>query len=222
MKQMTGACCVAAALLSGCAITQEEVVQAERGQDVEHWFQVVPRKPDVAAYPGLPEHVLTVPRTNRDYITVKVLNYPKERKFMEVQYTREKKPILPVATVAPLPPPTMSPAPEVVVQFGFDSARLNGSARKQLDAFLKRLSEAGTGVSLMVDAHTDSAGTDEYNQKLSGRRAAAVKQYLVEKGLANKSIALRGHGEAEPVANNEAEDGRAKNRRAEVHIDGSK
>jgi outer membrane protein OmpA-like peptidoglycan-associated protein len=73
-------------------------------------------------------------------------------------------------------------------------------------------------VSIKVIGHTDSKGSDAYNQALSERRASSVAAYLLGMGLAPDKLTSEGGGESEPVADNETEEGRAKNRRVELHI----
>jgi len=70
--------------------------------------------------------------------------------------------------------------------------------------------------------HTDSAGTDVYNQKLSVARSEAVKAYLVGKGIEKNRVYTEGKGEKQPVADNKTSDGRAKNRRVEIEVVGTK
>lgn len=99
--------------------------------------------------------------------------------------------------------------------FEFDSAKLRGGAIKQLDevmGFASKYQDA----QLEVAGHTDSIGTQEYNQRLSERRAESVKAYLVDKGVAAARITTKGYGEAKPVADNKTAEGRAQNRRVEV------
>jgi OOP family OmpA-OmpF porin len=69
-----------------------------------------------------------------------------------------------------------------------------------------------------VEGHTDSIGSNQYNQKLSERRANAVRQYLIEKGIASSRIQVIGYGEERPIADNKTAEGRAKNRRAEFQV----
>jgi OOP family OmpA-OmpF porin len=71
-------------------------------------------------------------------------------------------------------------------------------------------------VRVEVAGHTDSIGTEEYNEDLSYRRARAVKDYLVSEGVAADRMDVRGFGESRPIADNASEDGRAKNRRVEL------
>ena len=70
--------------------------------------------------------------------------------------------------------------------------------------------------------HTDSIGSDAYNQKLSVRRAESVKAYLVSKGIEPNRVYTEGKGEKQPVASNKTKDGRQKNRRVEIEIIGTR
>jgi len=72
---------------------------------------------------------------------------------------------------------------------------------------------------VQIQGHTDSSGDDKYNQQLSEKRAAAVKALLVARGVQEKQIIVTGFGESKPIADNATADGRAKNRRVELHID---
>ena len=73
-------------------------------------------------------------------------------------------------------------------------------------------------VSIKVIGHTDSVGSDTYNQALSERRASSVAAYLLSQGLAPNKLTSEGKGQSQPVAANETEEGRAKNRRVELHV----
>jgi OOP family OmpA-OmpF porin len=73
-----------------------------------------------------------------------------------------------------------------------------------------------------VEGHTDSIGTQRYNQKLSERRADAVKAYLVQQGLSPAVIVTESFGEDKPIATNKTREGRAQNRRVEVELLGSR
>ena len=70
--------------------------------------------------------------------------------------------------------------------------------------------------------HTDSTGPEAYNQGLSVRRAEAVKAYLVSKGIEANRVYTEGKGEKQPVADNRTRDGRAKNRRVEIEVVGTR
>ena len=69
---------------------------------------------------------------------------------------------------------------------------------------------------VIIEGHTDSVGSDEYNMELSGRRAGAVSKYLVSKGIDSTRLQAKGLGETQPIASNDTEEGRAKNRRVEL------
>jgi outer membrane protein OmpA-like peptidoglycan-associated protein len=73
---------------------------------------------------------------------------------------------------------------------------------------------------LQVEGHTDAVGTDEYNQSLSERRASAVRDYLVQQGIAANSVDARGFGKTQPIATNETAEGRQQNRRVELVLSG--
>jgi len=110
---------------------------------------------------------------------------------------------------------TLSDAGNVL--FAFDKSDLTPAAKSQLDALMDKLRNADV-VSIKVIGHTDSKGTDAYNQALSERRASSVAAYLLSQGLAPEKLTSEGRGEREPVADNETEEGRAQNRRVELHI----
>ncbi len=75
---------------------------------------------------------------------------------------------------------------------------------------------------IIAVGHTDSIGTDAYNQRLSVRRAEAVKAYLVSKGIEKNRVYTEGKGEKQPVADNKTAEGRAKNRRVEIEVVGTR
>jgi OmpA-OmpF porin, OOP family len=101
--------------------------------------------------------------------------------------------------------------------FDFDSAKLKPRMMKQLDAFAAEVQASPGNERLTIVGHTDSIGTDAYNQKLSERRAQAVADYLATKGVAKETMTVTGKGESQPVADNKTSEGRAKNRRVEIH-----
>ena len=105
------------------------------------------------------------------------------------------------------------------VHFEFDSARLTGADKERLNTIATRLKQEAASARLSVTGHTDSVGSDSYNQKLSERRAHSVTDYLVESGVPRSSfISVVGAGETQPVADNATADGRAMNRRTEIKI----
>jgi outer membrane protein OmpA-like peptidoglycan-associated protein len=110
---------------------------------------------------------------------------------------------------------TLSDAGDVL--FAFNQSDLTPAAQSQLDSVMGKLQDADV-VSIKVVGHTDSIGSDAYNQGLSQRRANSVADYLLSQGVAPGKVSSEGRGESQPVADNETEEGRAKNRRVELHI----
>ena len=104
--------------------------------------------------------------------------------------------------------------------FAFDSAELTAEGKTALQALGDDIRAKGaTLVDVDIVGHTDSMGPEEYNQQLSLRRAAAIKEFLVqEKGVDASIIDVSGMGESQPVADNATAEGRAKNRRVEVSV----
>ena len=105
--------------------------------------------------------------------------------------------------------------------FDFDKAIVKPEGRKLLDQVVGR-AQAINLETIIAIGHTDSIGSDAYNQALSVRRAEAVKAYLVTKGVAANRITASGKGKSNPVADNRTAAGRAQNRRVDVEIIGSK
>jgi outer membrane protein OmpA-like peptidoglycan-associated protein len=105
------------------------------------------------------------------------------------------------------------------VLFDFDEAQLGEGAPAVLDRLLAGIRRRA-GARVTVEGHTDDQGDAEYNRALSERRAGAVAEYLVSKGVARELITVKGHGEERPVAPNDSEENRRKNRRVEVLIRG--
>jgi OOP family OmpA-OmpF porin len=119
----------------------------------------------------------------------------------------------------PPPPPPPPPAPLEVLtgnHFAFNSATLTPGAIAELSDTLSSL-QSDPELRIRIDGHTDSVGSDAYNLRLSQRRADSVKHYLVGEGISGSRIETRGFGESSPVADNDTEAGRARNRRVEVH-----
>ena len=105
---------------------------------------------------------------------------------------------------------------EKIVYFAFDNSNINIQAEKVLDEVSKLTGNSNYTIS--IEGHGDHIGTAEYNHKLSLERAEAVKNYLISKGLSEASITTKGEGEANPIASNDTEAGRALNRRAKLTI----
>ena len=107
--------------------------------------------------------------------------------------------------------------PDNVFTFDFDSAELKPKNRELLSRIAGILL-ASNGYGLSVFGHTDDVGTADYNQKLSLRRAAAVRDYLVEAGIKPGIVTTRGYGKTSPVVPGTTEAARAKNRRVEIAL----
>jgi OmpA-OmpF porin, OOP family len=131
----------------------------------------------------------------------------------------------PVAPGTP-PPPPPAPTSEKVsfaadALFDFDKAILKAEGKAKMDDMVSKMKGINLEVIIAV-GHTDSIGTDEYNQKLSIRRAEAVKAYLQGKGIEANRIYTEGKGEKQPVADNKSAAGRAQNRRVEIEVVGTR
>jgi outer membrane protein OmpA-like peptidoglycan-associated protein len=103
--------------------------------------------------------------------------------------------------------------------FSFDTGRadIKPNMRPILDQFASGLS-GQPNTEVRIIGHTDSTGSDELNNRLSVDRAQATKNYLVSRGVSSNQIAVAGHGEREPVADNNSDAGRARNRRVEIFL----
>lgn len=130
----------------------------------------------------------------------------------------------PAAPVVPVVPP--APVSEKVTFAAdafFDVAKsvLKPDARAKLDDLVAKTKDVNLEVIIAV-GHTDSDGSDAYNQKLSVSRAESVKKYLVSKGIEANRVYSEGKGEKQPVADNKTRDGKAKNRRVEIEVVGTR
>ena len=132
----------------------------------------------------------------------------------------------PEAKAAPAPAPAQAPVASKVTYaadafFDFDKSVLKPAGKAKLDDLVSKVKGINLEVIIAV-GHTDSVGTDAYNQKLSVRRAEAVKAYLVTKGIEKNRIYTEGKGEKQPIADNATKEGRAKNRRVEIEVVGTR
>ena len=98
---------------------------------------------------------------------------------------------------------------------------LKAEGKAKLDDLTSKVKGINLEVIIAV-GHTDSIGSDAYNQKLSVRRSEAVKAYLVSKGIEKNRVYTEGKGEKQPVADNKTTEGRAKNRRVEIEVVGTR
>jgi outer membrane protein OmpA-like peptidoglycan-associated protein len=103
------------------------------------------------------------------------------------------------------------------IQFEFDKADITPESNATLDLVAQVL-RSDEHLKLMIFAHCDAIGTDEYNLDLSQRRAKSVSDYLASKGVHPPSMRHRGFGASKPIADNATDEGRAKNRRVEFYI----
>ncbi len=140
------------------------------------------------------------------------------------------KPPAPAPVSAPVPAPKpVPPAPAVATKvtyaadafFDFDKAVLKPEGKAKLDDLTGKIKGINLEVIIAV-GHTDSVGSDAYNQKLSIKRSEAVKAYLVSKGIEKNRVYTEGKGEKQPVADNKTAEGRAKNRRVEIEVVGTR
>ena len=130
---------------------------------------------------------------------------------------------VPVAEPAPAPAPAPSSVPrekevvdtyELVVEFDFDKSDIRSVYQPQFDEIAAILKESPE-ISMTIEGHTDSIGTEDYNQGLSERRADAVKaKFVQDYGITANRISTIGYGETRPIADNKTSEGRQRNRRA--------
>lgn len=103
------------------------------------------------------------------------------------------------------------------VNFEFNKATLTADAKGVLNDVAKGL-VSQKDLRVEIAGHTDSKGSDSYNLNLSNGRAASVKSYLISQGVAPSQLVSKGYGEAQPVATNDTDAGRAQNRRVEFRV----
>lgn len=130
------------------------------------------------------------------------------------------------AAATPAPAPTPAAASSKVTYaadtfFDFNKSVIKPEAKAKLDDLVDKIKAINLEVIIAV-GHTDSVGSDDYNQKLSMRRSNAVKAYLISKGVDKTRIYTEGKGEKQPVADNGTKEGRAKNRRVEIEVVGAR
>jgi OOP family OmpA-OmpF porin len=127
-----------------------------------------------------------------------------------------KEPPPPPAAQAPPPPPPPKKMVELHgPQFDFNKSALKPDGKKKVDVAVQTMKDEPS-LKVSVEGHTDSIGSDAYNQKLSERRAQVVKDYMVSQGVSSSRITARGYGKTKPIADNKTAEGRAENRRVEI------
>ena len=115
------------------------------------------------------------------------------------------------------------PKIDLEIRFDYNSAEISKTSLPAVQELGKALSDANLrGSTFVIAGHTDAIGGDPYNQKLSVRRAESVKAYLVTKGIEPNRIYTEGKGKKQPVADNKTNEGRAKNRRVEIEVVGTR
>ncbi|MEL0167126.1 MAG: OmpA family protein [Pseudomonadaceae bacterium] len=133
----------------------------------------------------------------------------------------------PVAEPAPLPAPIPAPEPapemqsvrvELDVLFDFDKDTIRPEYRQDIQS-LAEFMKTYPSVTTTVEGHTDSVGSDSYNQNLSERRANAVREALISEGVDGSRVSSVGYGEARPIADNGTDEGRSMNRRVEAEVE---
>jgi len=130
----------------------------------------------------------------------------------------EKEAPPPPPAPAPPPPPPAKAEPLVTLhgpQFDFNKATLKPAGKEMVDGAVTVMKDKPS-MKVSVEGHTDSIGSEAYNQRLSERRAQAVRDYMIENGISPGRIATRGFGKSRPVASNKTAEGRAQNRRVEI------
>lgn len=134
-------------------------------------------------------------------------------------------PVVVPPVAAPVAPPAPPAATKVTYAadafFDFDKSVIKPEGKAKLDDLIGKIKDINLEVIIAV-GHTDSVGSDSYNQKLSVRRSEAVKAYLVSKGIEKNRVYTEGKGEKQPVADNKTAEGRAKNRRVEIEVVGTR
>lgn len=103
------------------------------------------------------------------------------------------------------------------ILFQYGKTDLSKNSKQTLDKAVELLNQTPNR-RLVIEGHTDSAGSDEFNLELSEKRAKAVYDYMMKQGLNIKEVTYKGHGEARPIADNNTKEGRQANRRVEFRI----
>lgn len=103
------------------------------------------------------------------------------------------------------------------ILFDYDSSALRAASRTTLNELAENFSQYPDN-QIIVEGHTDSTGSDAYNQRLSEQRAGNVADYLIGQGVPSRNVVVYGYGESDPKSSNDTAEGRQLNRRVEIHI----
>jgi len=147
---------------------------------------------------------------------------------------QDQTPVAVMGTLpAPPPPPAPEPEPEPPprvelkedkieihekVQFEYNSANILEVSHSLLNEVADVIKKTPRIKKIQVEGHASSDGSDDYNLRLSDKRAKAVRTYLIAQGVAKEKLVAKGYGETKPIADNATEAGREKNRRVEFNI----
>lgn len=164
------------------------------------------------------QHVRNVSMAEYNYVPVPVVEQPKPEVKPEPVAVKPE----PVA-VKPQPKPEPKPEPVINfsfenIQFKFDSDQLTEEALVIVDNLVNTLKNYKGWSKLQMNGHTDYVGTNAYNQDLSERRVATVKKYLVDNGIPEAKLSVKGFGEEQPKTTNDTKEGRYINRRVEFEV----
>ncbi len=147
------------------------------------------------------------------------------------------KPVVVPPAPTPPPAPVYVPEPEPVVEvaptvermtisgqalFDTNSDNLTANGKAAIDNVVEELRTFDKVRSISITGHTDSRGTESYNQDLSERRAASVQAYMASRGVNPALLSSSGMGELDPVGDNNTKEGRQDNRRVDIDVDGSR
>lgn len=185
---------------------------------------------------------LSIPTTFNDELVGVGLQLPLGARPRQAEVQEPPVAVVPVEQAPPPPPPPPSPPPCVTpeagqaislqgcksgdkiilhgVNFDFNKATLTVNAKAILDQVAAELKKY-PAIDVELGGYTDGKGGDAYNLRLSDRRAASVKAYLVQAGVEAKRMSSKGYGKADPVADNSTDEGRELNRRVELKITSS-
>lgn len=177
---------------------------------------IKPNPDDLNSVGGIPQDPEDNPAEDIKWVTTGIgIKYD----FKPEPAPEAPPPVVKKAEPAPavLPAPTKKKLVLRGVNFDFDKSNIRADAKPILDNAISTLGQE-SNVGVVVAGHTDSVGSEEYNQKLSQRRAASVREYLVRGGIDSERLSVKAYGESMPVADNDTDEGRDQNRRVELEV----